>query len=62
MNEDEITKRISEEVIDLAASFELKAVAIWTTDTETEIFFGDENPDEEQVTMIEQLSQSFLGW
>ena len=61
MNEDEITKRIPEEVIDLAASFELKAVAIWTTDTETEIFFGDENPDEEQVTMIEQLSQSFLG-
>ena len=61
MEEEEIMKRLPEKLIEMGQSFEMKAIAIWVTATETEIYFCEENPTEETLSKIEQLSQSILG-
>ena len=60
MDEIEIEKRVPAEIVDLASSFEMKIVAIWVTDTETEIYCCDVEPDDETVSRLEMLSQSFI--
>ena len=62
MDENEVNRRVPDALLELAESFELKAVAIWVTDTETELFFCDTDPDEEIASRLEILSQSFMEW
>lgn len=61
MDNDEIEKRVPEELRCAAESLELKTVAIWVTDRTTEVFFCEAEPDDETIVRLEQLSQSFMS-
>ena len=59
MKDEEIKKRLTKKIMDRVEEYEHQVIAIWVTDTDTEIFICPEKPDIETATKIASLSQSF---
>ena len=57
MKDEEIKKRLTKKIMDRIEAHEHQVIAIWVTDTDTEIFICPEKPDNETATKIASLSQ-----